>query len=523
MKRTFRSLLAAAGLAFIGLGSLLTATPAAAAPLQTVTQGGVTCSQYATNYGKYPYTIWNCVHPSAPTTLETNMGSIVRNIPAGPIPTFLTNNNSANLNSHVQLYIFTNKTAYANYFSVAAPAVNALGANKTQNVAAAFSTATINGVAADLTSYYNGHLLQQIGRIWSTQNGNQANSAVHSAAYRMDRDWLLLQGATPHDASVATWGATIANQFPTSGPTSILNQLYGGADPDMYAYQFERLIPGSHVVVNLETFLNNNLRKGSYGYVKNYGIGPLLNQADLQNGILCVEYSTNYGVSQFPQKVWECNKPWWANATDTGFAGNARNLHQNHQNLLTNNAVKLYNMRTIDDFILFDSLGATDRYGVAGFADKFVKKTGIFLSIINQGPPESTTPYTAYWSGTTVHELGYQLDKIWGDWSQSNGTNWRTALSADIAAFNTGTCANKVDADRLASGLTAICPLYPGIPWFEVLGKRLQNNDFEMWANAFSTAQATATNPPYVVRVFNRFPLIKQYMRNLHTSGGTPN
>ena len=31
MKRTFKSLLAAAGLAFIGLGSLLTATPAQAA------------------------------------------------------------------------------------------------------------------------------------------------------------------------------------------------------------------------------------------------------------------------------------------------------------------------------------------------------------------------------------------------------------------------------------------------------------------------------------------------------------
>ncbi len=530
MKRTFKSLLALAGLAFIGLGSLLTATPAIAAPLQTVTQGGVTCSQYATNYGKYPYTVWNCVHPSAPTTVESNMGSIVRNIPAGPIPTYLTNNNSANLNSHVQLYIFTNRTAYANFFSVAAPAANALGA-RTSNAAAAFSTATINGVVTDLTNYYNGHLLQQIGRLWDIQQGNQSSSTLFTTAYRYDRDWMTAQGATPHDASIAIWGATIANQFPTSGPTSILNQLYGASDPEMYGYQFERLIPGSHVVPGLETVLNNKLKKSAWGYVKNYGIGPLVNQGVVGNtngapvNVLCVEYSTGYGVNKFPQKVWECNKPWWAGSADIGFASNARNLHQNHQNILTNNGVKLYSNQDVEDFITFDG-AVSSKYGILGLANKVTKRTGIFIERINEPVPPSTTDtrtnVTAYYSGTVVHELGHQLDKIWSDWSQTTTSGWRINLQADIADFNTGTCAAKVDADRTASGLPAVCSKYVGKTNYEVLVLENKWNDYEMWAHAFSRAQATATNPPYIVRVFDRFFNIKTYMQNLHTTGGNP-
>lgn len=538
MKRTLKSLLALAGLAFIGLGSLLTASPASAAPLQTVTQGGVTCSQYATNYGKYPYTVWNCVHPNAPTTVESNMGSIVRNIPAGPIPTYLTNNNSANLNSHVQLYIFTDRNAYASFFSVTAPAANALGA-RTTNAAAAFSTATINSVVTDLTNYYNGHLLQQIGRLWDVQQGTQSVSTLYTTAYRYDRDWMGLQGATPHDASVAIWGATIANQFPTLGPTAILGQLYGASDPEMYGYQFERLIPGSHVVPGLETVLNTKLKKSAWGYVKNYGIGPLVNQGavnstDGKPNELCVEYSTNYGVNQFPQKVWECNKPWWAGAGDIDFSSASRNLHQNHQNLLTNNAIKMYSTQSIDDFVTFDGFVTPSRFGILGAANKVSKRTGIFIERINAPVPPSTTEtrtnVTSTYSGTVTHELGHQLDKIWGDWSQSVGTTWRTKLNADIAALNSGghaTCAAKIDADRQDPqvGLPPVCNLakYAGKTNYEILVLENGWNDYEMWAHAFSTGKATTVNPRYIVLVFNRFTNIKGYMSALHTSGGTPN
>lgn len=460
------------------------------------------------------------------------MGSIVRNIPAGPIPTYLTNNNSANLNSHVQLYIFTDRTTYANFFGVTAPAANALGA-RTANAAAAFSTATINGVATDLTAYYNGHLLQQIGRLWDVQQGNQSSSTLFTTAYRYDRDWMVSQGATPHDASIAIWGATIANQFPTSGPTSILSQLYGASDAEMYGYQFERLIPGSHVVPGLETVLNNKLKKSAWGYVKNYGIGPLVNQGVVGNtngapvNTLCVEYSTGYAVNKYPQKVWECIKPWWAGSSDIGFASNARNLHQNHQNLLTNNGVKLYSTQDVDDFVTFDGVVVPSRFNALGTSNKVTKRTGIYVERINNTTPESRTNVTGFYSGTVVHELAHQLDKIWGDWSQTTNSSWRVNLQADIADFNTGTCAAKVDADRLnvSVQLPAVCsnPDYAGLTNYQILLLANGWNDFEMWANAFSRAQATATNPPYINLVFNRFFNIKTYMQNLHTTGGTPN
>jgi len=108
------------------------------------------------------------------------------------------------------------------------------------------------------------------------------------------------------------------------------------------------------------------------------------------------------------------------------------------------------------------------------------------------------------------------------DWSQTTTSGWRINLQADIADFNTGTCATKVDADRTASGLPAVCSKYVGKTNYEVLVLENKWNDYEMWAHAFSRAQATATNPPYIVRVFDRFFNIKTYMQNLHTTGGNP-
>ncbi len=70
MKRTFKSLLAAAGLAFISLGSLLTATPASAA-ITPVTQNGVTCNRY--DGGLFPANsrYFNCTNGSPYTSYNS--------------------------------------------------------------------------------------------------------------------------------------------------------------------------------------------------------------------------------------------------------------------------------------------------------------------------------------------------------------------------------------------------------------------------------------------------------------------
>lgn len=108
MKRTFKTLLAAAALAFVGLGSLLTATPANA----TVR----TCTQYvppqgAPNYG-YPANTGNlyfCL-PAPRNSAETNLQVTIKNNVAGSMNNFTTAIRSNMQSRNINYYIFYNGT-----------------------------------------------------------------------------------------------------------------------------------------------------------------------------------------------------------------------------------------------------------------------------------------------------------------------------------------------------------------------------------------------------------------------------
>jgi hypothetical protein len=76
MKRTFKSWLAAAALAFVGLGSLLTASPAHAA-ITPVTQNSVTCNRY--DGGLFPANsrYFNCTHGAGFTGYNSTAQSTI--------------------------------------------------------------------------------------------------------------------------------------------------------------------------------------------------------------------------------------------------------------------------------------------------------------------------------------------------------------------------------------------------------------------------------------------------------------
>ncbi|MBK8219717.1 MAG: hypothetical protein IPK73_01725 [Candidatus Obscuribacter sp.] len=112
MKRTFKSLLAVAGLAFIGLGSLLTAAPAQAYTTRDSVSNGITCKQF---YGEaYPhnYNFYYCASQAYWTTTGNEIYvSSKRYNPTGANPFGATM--SAN---NIEIFVFENMAEFQTFF-----------------------------------------------------------------------------------------------------------------------------------------------------------------------------------------------------------------------------------------------------------------------------------------------------------------------------------------------------------------------------------------------------------------------
>lgn len=104
MKRTIKSILAAVGLAFIGLGSLLTATPAQAAYLAPYVPPG--CTLYVIPLYPYPYTPGAGQYVycgNTPTTYLATAGDAFMNLPFSAGSSLLRQKFEA---ANVTLYVF---------------------------------------------------------------------------------------------------------------------------------------------------------------------------------------------------------------------------------------------------------------------------------------------------------------------------------------------------------------------------------------------------------------------------------
>lgn len=112
MKRTFKSLLAVAGLAFIGLGSLLTASPANATVIKTpVTSGGVTCQRYGNEAYPGDGHFYYCAAPSWESSVGSPLYISAKRYSPGQKPfgaTMLTNG--------LEIFLFENYTDFVNFF-----------------------------------------------------------------------------------------------------------------------------------------------------------------------------------------------------------------------------------------------------------------------------------------------------------------------------------------------------------------------------------------------------------------------
>lgn len=535
MKRTFKQWASVLALSLISVAGVLSSAPAIAAPIATVGPiNGVTCSQYSSGYGTFPTTFWDCITPAQNTSNAQAMADTVHALPANVLSVLSAKN--------TQLYLFANNTAFNSFSGGAATAGNLGAINAgapsapTVNMAAIFSTANIQGTVTSLTGYYAANTRHQVGQIYALNVASPLKSTDPFFSAAVADDSVYLSNNTGVDkpnypSSATVWGNTIANLQQNVGksPWEIFGLRYGSTKTFIYGYQIGRQ-SATATVPELNTFLQSYMsttRNWSSQHVFGVGVQPY----EVSNGILCVEHN---GYNNFPLKWNACVRPYTPTVHATAALDQPHNLSAAWQTLLKNAGVKVYVFRDIDSFVAFDGRSPPTTVEVLGFSThSAVIRSATFQDAFQTGllPILNVSPFTG---GTIMHELGHQFDNvIWGHIATANSVavlgsvRWTNEMATDKAAFNTGTCAAKVDADRAAQvpPLDPICtlPANAGKSNWDVLATVLPMDSQEVWARTFARRAGGSMIQYYndvQDRLSNRMLI---YMNDLWSTGAPHN
>lgn len=462
-----KRLLAIAGLA-LGIG--LAVSSAQAAPLQTVVKGGVTCSQYSTGFASFPTTYWDCVTPANPTGAESSIGGAANSLQTAPT------NLKASL-ANVQIYTFVNAAQYHSFTGNAAPAANAFGATGT-NLAAAFSSATQNGAAVNLTNAYTGSIVQELGHLVdAAQVSPYSGNAVFTTALAYDIVYLNAQGKN-------VWPAAYYTKYPNDTNWQILQAIYPNAATDIFDYQFQQNNGDSSTTADLTQALS--YMPNTKGWVKNYVyLSTPTNPAAAAAGVMCVRWST--GSATFPTVYFDCVNPYNTQGVETSIINNALQLLPTNLGVqLLAAKVGIYAMLDITKFdSYFTATPPVSLANVFGNSSTSIKVSAAFMNTFTNanGTGPVANPVIP---GTMVHELGHQFDALWGNPSQKTGAGtFGGAIAADLAC-TANTCINGTGVTCFQVFQTqATCNAYPGLTNSQILAKKYGSSAAEQWAEVF--------------------------------------
>lgn len=523
--------------ATLALGFLFAAPAAnAQSALQTISNGTVTCKEYASAGGSQPYfpnTFWDCINTgSAPTSGERQVGSQARFLPTA-IKTALAG---------VQVMIFQNAADFATFTGTAAPdskymawtANSGPGALSGSKIAAVFAEAQLwspnivptNQVATrNISGSYAINILQALGRLYDQQTvGNYSSvDPVFSTAVQYDAYWIN----PPEDTSSSVWGAAIAAAYPGQSAFEILGSLYGNTNADLFAFQFAADYGSnwSHLQQHLTLYHLNSTGAMTERVL---GTAPLMHMADANGGVLCVRHATNY--TSYPDWIWNCVHPYNPKATEQQFTLSANtDFHSNMKTELSSHDVNVFTMRSVDDWLNYFGYtlppGKT-KDGILGLSNEPDRVSAAFRHQYVGGVLNRAQNLEALYNGSINHELAHQLDDIWGD-SAYNDPAFTAALTADKNAFN-GTfngdgCAVKIDA-FLPVG-SKVCANYnttgkPSMSNWDILfdAHLLDTNNDEMFAYMF-TNNTNGSQPLFYINIQNQMTNMQTYMTTLFSVG----
>lgn len=234
-------------------------------------------------------------------------------------------------------------------------------------------------------------------------------------------------------------------------------------------------------------------------------------------GVTCKSWPTGNAI--WPKEYWTTANIE-TEGSDSEIAVAAALLRSNMRTSLASMNLQIYSMENMTEFNAFFGVNLADtQQAGASIESKYL--SAALRTQVTMGDNEP------YLTGTIIHEIGHQLENhLWVNDAYTN-SNWSDgstgARDLDELAFNAGTCAAMVDADRTSNSLPSICGVYPGTNK-EKLNNKLEMASDEQWARAFTEVlrQQNSTVifvPPYVNAVEARFPNEIAYMVNLHSTG----
>jgi|GEM_PF-4887849 len=516
MKRILATLFLAAA-AMLGIQST-----ASAAPIQTITRGGVTCSQWAAK-PTWPTTYWACVNPANPSNAEFAIVNGAFNISATPKTTLSANG--------VQIYAFNTPADYAAFTGAANPGPGAMGAALTAAnltgapVAAAFFSNTINGVNTNISNYTAFGVASSAGQMYGQYSG-KVNDPVFVALQAYDELWLNGLGNN-------FWPAAYYNSFPGKTNYEIFGSVFGNTTKLFFGYAFAQQNGSPSAIFPLGTAITPANLPGSNGWIKNYVVqASPTNPATLgtnanNHTVVCVKYFLT-GNAKFPFTWSDCANPYnpqnaeasvWIAAN--GFPSALKDLLGDNVNHI--NWADLYVFETKDDYSLFFNRGALglNILGVSSMvAHPAISDSSVFLNTDNGVNHKLNV--SAYSGNTSTHELGHQLDFVWGRPSHTN-QNWLTAIANDKTAFNAKTCPDAID-QWVPAGGTKYCAANPNLDNWTIYTTKilsLANNTLneELWANVFAQKQGPASTIPLIYQITLQMINQRNYMGTVIANG----
>jgi hypothetical protein len=202
----------------------------------------------------------------------------------------------------------------------------------------------------------------------------------------------------------------------------------------------------------------------------------------------CTQLKTGYG--NWPKKYWDCVNP--ANPT-SGINVAATSLQSPLQTELRNALVQIFYMSDITDFDnYFTSTPPASLTGIYGISAPAIKVSAAFANTLTSGGAPQASPYAP---GSIVHEIGHQLDVIWGNPSTLNGAGtWGAAITSDNTC-NANTCINGVPCTTVFLAATCNNPNYAGFTNFQILNAVYNATAQELFAKVFEHNETNSVQP----------------------------